>query len=578
MSPPVILNGRVYYNRPGNVFRCLDLRTGELLWEQSGSITEGQIIRAASRDPTTPETESASPQEFLWEYGSTWTRYEAFTGTVSLQITGRPTGVGTPIMYGDIAYCLQQTGWNTTIPNRRSINQFYKLNLTLPGNTWASKIVWNVSLKQPDGTGPGEGNRASGLVISLDNTVGVVLTPGENIFYGFDLNTGQQIWTKDIGHMMMLPSPHLGPDNSIYSPETESWPLVMHRYDVKTGNEIWSAVFDDYPWGVNTRPYGYAYGLCYFMGYDGHVTALNETDGTVVWRFYTGNTTETPYGTWVPFLGPVIADGKYYIGTSEHTPTQPRVRGAKLFCLDALTGEELWRIGDGLQPNAIADGYLLASSEYTAVGYAFGKGLTTTTISAPQTAITKGTTVLLSGTVLDQSPAQPDTPAISDQDMTAWMEYMHMQKPMPTNVNGVPLLLTAVAPDGSCITIGETTSDGYGNFYYEWTPPNTGLYKVQATFAGSNSYWSSTAEAAVSVKAAASASVNPPATSTSPSATTSAPAVSPSTSASASESASPSVAPPPSTESAPSMTLYIAIAVAVVIVAVAAAVLFLKRK
>jgi hypothetical protein len=174
------------------------------------------------------------------------------------------------------------------------------------------------------------------------------------------------------------------------------------------------------------------------------------------------------------------------------------------------------------------------------------------------------------------------------------MNYVHMQTstPMtvpvgdtwgtPVDVKGVSVMLTATAPDGSTINIGNTTSDKYGYFQLSWTPPNTGDYKIQATFAGSESYWSSTGETGITV-AASSASPSVPSTQTSPAqspTTSSSAGTSPSQSSSASPSvsSSPSVAPPPSTESAPSMTLYIAIAAVAIIVAVIAAVLFLRRK
>jgi hypothetical protein len=164
--------------------------------------------------------------------------------------------------------------------------------------------------------------------------------------------------------------------------------------------------------------------------------------------------------------------------------------------------------------------------------------------------------------------------------MSDWMNYLHMQAAAPTNVKGVDVALTATAPDGSSINIGTTTSDGYGNFFYTWTPPNTGMYKVQATFIGSGSYYSSTAETAVSVGTATSASVSPSAsTSAGQSSPSASGAASPGTSSSesASTSASPSVAPPPSSQPT-SMTVYIAIAAVAIIAVVAAAVLLLRKR
>jgi hypothetical protein len=50
------------------------------------------------------------------------------------------------------------------------------------------------------------------------------------------------------------------------------------------------------------------------------------------------------------------------------------------------------------------------------------------------------------------------------------------------------------------IDIGTVTSDGYyGTFSKTWSPPNQGDYKIIASFAGDDSYGSSSAATAVSV-------------------------------------------------------------------------------
>ena len=52
----------------------------------------------------------------------------------------------------------------------------------------------------------------------------------------------------------------------------------------------------------------------------------------------------------------------------------------------------------------------------------------------------KGTvTDISAGTKQDQQAARfPNgVPAVSDESQSAWMEYVYMQKPRPTNVTGV---------------------------------------------------------------------------------------------------------------------------------------------
>ena len=68
---------------------------------------------------------------------------------------------------------------------------------------------------------------------------------------------------------------------------------------------------------------------------------------------------------------------------------------------------------------------------------------------------------------------------------------------------GVQVTLTALDPNNNTENIGTTTTNAAGNYAIDWTPPITGIYQITATFAGSNSYWPSTSETAITVTAAA---------------------------------------------------------------------------
>jgi hypothetical protein len=205
---------------------------------------------------------------------------------------------------------------------------------------------------------------------------------------------------------------------------------------------------------------------------------------------------------------------------------------------------------------------------------------TATTVTTQNDVYTKGNTILIKGTVMDLSPAQPNTPAVSDDCMSAWMEYLHMQQPKPTNTTGVPVKLTAVDATGNPIDLGVTTTDADGTFAIMWTPQTEGKYKIVASFAGSNSYYGSDASTVVGVSPSAVSSpsvTNPP---TSPSVTSS-PAPSTTTSASPTDSTIPTSTPSaaiPDSESTTGTEIYIAIAAAVIITAVIAVALVLRRR
>jgi len=133
------------------------------------------------------------------------------------------------------------------------------------------------------------------------------------------------------------------------------------------------------------------------------------------------------------------------------------------------------------------------------------------TLSAPDTAVTAGTAVILKGTVMDNSPGTKQAnaqlrfpngvPAVSDESQTAWMLYVYKQFQQPMDTVGVPVSIDAVDPNGNYIHLGETTSDASGQFYFTYTPTVAGQYTIYATFAGSASYYSSFAQNAMTVAA-----------------------------------------------------------------------------
>ena len=97
-------------------------------------------------------------------------------------------------------------------------------------------------------------------------------------------------------------------------------------------------------------------------------------------------------------------------------------------------------------------------------------------------------------------------PCVSDASESAWMEYVYMQYPMPTDVTGVPVTIYAIDPNGNQIILGSTTTDSSGLYSIEVNTNDltagSGLYKVTATFSGSNSYWGSSAASTFDVSPA----------------------------------------------------------------------------
>jgi outer membrane protein assembly factor BamB len=285
--------------------------------------------------------------------------------------------------------------------------------------------------------------------------------------------------------------------------------------DIRTGDIKWTSPQMDKPWdapGFGAYDTTSAYGMFFRNAYSG-VYAFDWETGKIVWKYEApaASPFETPYidanGTTVNSFNGVTycADGKLYTVNTEHTPTQPITRGWQLNAINAYTGEQVFKVKLTGTIGAIADGYLSLADSYTGTSYVLGKGKSQTTVTGPDFAVPLGTQMVLKGSVLDMSPAQPGTPAVSKESMSTQMEYLHRQLPINglwgnETISGVPVILTAMGSDGTFYDIGTTTSDGYGgSFGFAWAPPKEGTYTVTASFAGDDSYGSSLATTQVTV-------------------------------------------------------------------------------
>ncbi|MCW4018536.1 MAG: PQQ-binding-like beta-propeller repeat protein [Candidatus Bathyarchaeota archaeon] len=551
---PVIAMGRVYYTADGHLY-CLDLRTGQEIWKVVGS--------SSFSTPVITPLDIANSG--IWVYSSAQcTLYDLYTGAVKISYAGPGGGRllaalsvdkadNKPYFYG----ILYDNGVNNTI---------IKWDATKTVSKFQDAVVWQLNI-MTDPVDPQFHHATDGEVFMLVAStyfMGINMTPGK-IMYNQTIPAGvtsEQTETRALGYGKMF---------------VGCTDFRMRAFDIYTGELVWTSPVTEHPWGTFwTYNTGVAYGKVYQGTYDGHIYAFDAETGEIVWAFYAGDTTTTPYNTW-PFYGNIaIADGKIYKGTTEHSPGQPYQMGFRFYCVDAENGNELWSVpaSSWLAGQVIGEGTLLMYNDYDGYLYAFNKGKTETTVSVQNNAVTMGSSVLIEGTVMDLSTAQPNTPAISDDSMTAWMEYMQMNRAKPSDATGVNVHVTAIDPNGNFQDLGTAVSDDLGNYVLSWTPPVPGVYKVTATFEGSGSYYGSEAGTAFLVSKAVAAAPTSSANPQAPTETSSAASASPLQSVLP----SPSEAPQPSTTAATPTLTYIAIGAAVVIVVVAAAVLIFRRR
>ncbi|MCW4005949.1 MAG: PQQ-like beta-propeller repeat protein [Candidatus Bathyarchaeota archaeon] len=579
----VIMYGRAYYVANGAI-HCVDVHTGEEIWNPPVPTTARSVFALPG------------PTPYLWALSSNrFERFDASTGESTKIVTGQPGGDELINLLGSSRSWRMNRQWLDS-------NGIFYINIddslerfigTLAYDTKVSStnfyagVLWHIQRESMNSTTVHlydypYGNSTAEIIetytmpiqdlasLAVDTANGIVfhLSNGGNSTAALNATTGELMWNIQREYYIEGQGVAMNGVGSCGATDT----MKVYGFDLYTGEQIWESEPSTYPWG-GFRAYsaGADYNNFYFLAYDGTIRAYDINTGNIEWTVSSGVDVsgETPYGTWPFYNNPAIVNGKVYATTAEHTPTHPLKRGDKLYGINSETGDVMWSILGCNQQIAISDGVLVASDSYTPVLYGFDKGQTETTVVTSQKIAARDAMVLFEGTVMDLSPAQPNTPAISDEDMSAWMEYIHMYQPKP-DATGVQVHLTAIDPNGNLQDIGYATSDSLGNYAITWIPPVPGLYTVTATFEGSGAYYSSeagTSFVALETAATPAASPSTPSTTQTPATPTPIQPASP----------SPSEAPQPPTSSTPTET-YIVIGAAVIIIVAAAAALLLRQR
>ena len=518
MKPDLIVMGRAYHTvtKTGassptaqTYWQCYDIRTGELFWERPlfPGETAPNLIEYGTDAPGVVEATQLKPAmpTLLSISNGFLRRYNANTGVMTANISIAPmTGNGGTYYKNGCVLGIQDLGADAGSERYRLINW-----TTFGTGAFAARVVSNTTYARsslPSAQLTDWNVLLSAAVTNLQNGGMFIGMRVE----GIDLMTGRTLWNKTINEQFYSASANVADHGKLAIDTADGYFLA---YDLRSGNEVWRTRSLDYPWdepGWGSYSVTSAYGNLYWVAQTG-IYSIDWATGNINWKYekdappfetpYTGTKGQTVY----PFqAAALIADGKIYAYSSEHTPDVPFFRGSPTVCVNVFTGEEIWSIGmtgagefaRSATQLAIADGYMTFGSR-GGVMYTFGIGLSETTVSAPQLPLTLGQKVFLTGTVFDLSPAQPGTPCVSKESMAAQMEYLHLQTQIGgihgnVTMVGVPVSIDAVDPNGNSIHIATVTSDGYsGTFGYAWKPSIAGEYVITATFCGDESYDSS---------------------------------------------------------------------------------------
>jgi len=502
--------GGFMYNYGDLGTRIVDLYTGEEIMYLEGTIidfAQTVLYDSANQHGVTPH---------LWQsISGGYNVYDAFTGVYMFTINDVPGGTTTFGPKGEILVYSLGGGvlsmWNSTkailtvSQPRWGVmvrEEYYNIPIGAQVNGTLG-LEWSVTV--PDiGVSPSIAliNVEENIILAASADSSVYPTIVTEVAYPATLNKGSSgNYPTSINHLWVESRQDVRADTNgrsenlnggVYAAFDEG-AAELFGYSAITGEKLWSTG-TIYSEGLITFSHNLmvAYGKVILSGYDGHVRAFNAQTGVLEWDYYKGSAGyEVFYGSWPDYAGYTIADEKVYVSADDHSPEGVLWRGANLWCVDITNGDLLWKLPGMLRQPSIADGILVAGNSYDGLIYAVGKGPSKMTVTAPDVGIKLGDSLVIRGTVLDQSPGQPDTPCVSDESMGAWMGYIHQNKAMPSDATGVEIIIDVLDSNGNYRNIGTATSDLGGNFGFSWTPDIPGDYTVIATFGGTNSYGSS---------------------------------------------------------------------------------------
>ena len=546
----IILAGVLYYNKyvsnsPQQAIVAVELRTGKVLWENTYSFGNSRISRGQTLNFVTENNRGA--WAYIWlTSGTTMYALDAKNGDLKYNMTNVPGGTIYVGPSGEmLKYAVTNIGttanpnwrltqWNSTyVVNRGKTGTADAWGSQIQGRTYDASLGYDVNVSVSGmTTTPGSilvafpGDRVI-LAPAISATDGVFLTgisidsenPGQVLFYRRQTQA-PSVWadltlTTQSRWAAFSDDPYVA---IFWTKENR----MNYAFSLETGKYMWESEPHRYQdaWTNAGLQGAIVNGKLYEASLAGIVYCYDVETGKELWTYEAKDQyTESYLGEnwWLTI--PFISDGKVYVGHMEHSTLEPKPRGAPFFCLDAETGDLIWKIDGAFRQTlwggqaVIGDSIIATMDTYDQQIYAVGKGPSDMTVLAPNIAITAGTTALISGTVMDVSPGtQSDraqlqfpkgVPVASDESQSEWMLHVYKQFAAPATFTGVEISLYAW--DGQSEEselIGKTTTDIYGRYSVAWTPTKAGQYEIYAFFDGSASYYSSEAKAEAYVSAA----------------------------------------------------------------------------
>jgi hypothetical protein len=550
---PVIMNGIMYSDwytttraqSAHNGIVATDLYTGETLWIIE---TDTENLRVGMQMAYHNLNQYGVVGPYIWTTGTHQgvttapgtTAYHMYDGLTGKYVASVVNGSAMTITVDDsgnlIGYYINASSTNAYSPTMNKFNMTWAIGqrsgfgFTPTQNAvynFADGIVWS----KPQITEINDVPISPALAINEITNNAIVMTGGFTFGQGYggttngwlvvgaiDTETGDKLWAKnftaaDTDTLEAFTRTEMGIIDGVWM-NANMENFNVFAVDARTGQHKWTASLrgdhgaEPNYYDIFNLRWSPGPGVSFFRGFGGDIWCLNNTNGNVNW--YTNTTklvgapgAENPYGIWPLWVfecDGITNDVAYFPIGHEYNP--PMFPGAQMLAVNITTGELVWsELGMYIRSTAIAYGIMLSLNGYDNQIFAFGKGPTATTVTAPSVGVTTATPITISGTIFDVSPGATQSevaknfpnglPCVSDESQSHWMEYVYQEQVFPSNVTGVQITLSVIDSNGNFRDIGTTTSDSSGTFAFTWTPDIPGNYKLIASFKGSESYYAS---------------------------------------------------------------------------------------
>jgi len=533
----VIIGGKLYYNHyksgfPTQQVVAVDLHTGEELWVKPLTAPDGTVVRLSfAQNFYWDSYNYHAVFPYLWgTSGSTWHAFDPFDGQWVYSMENVTSGTRVYGPKGEIYIYNVNTanGWMTLWNSSRVVSN--EGSWRSQGRTYdgANGIEWNVTI--PTGLEGSVvaanfqdrivGNDAPGYLSMGDlpiHTWAISLEPGHegNLIFNTEWNPPPGDLTVTWGTRYTGKPSFEDKVYVLWSKDTQQ----LYGFDLDTGDLLWGPTepqdYLDYL-GIETI---IAEGKVFSGRMAGTINCYNVRTGELEWKYSVeDHHAEILWSNNWPVRPQFIADGKIYYAHSEHSPVDPKPRGAPFVCIDIETGQEVWRIDGAFRGTdwggraIIGDSIIATMDTYDQRVYAIGKGATETSVSIQNDVSSLGSNALIKGSVMDISPGTQESAikirfpkgvaAVSDSSMNDWMLYVYKQFERPTDTVGVNVKIEAYDPNGNYQDLGTTTTDANGNYALVFEPEVPGLYYITATFEGSTAYYGSQANTYLQIEPA----------------------------------------------------------------------------